>query len=336
MKILVTGGAGYIGSHAVLALLNRGDEVIIFDNLEYGHREAVERINANFDKKAVLIKGDLRNKEDLAKLFQEHLNIEAVLHFAAYALVGESVENPGKYYENNVCGSLNLFSAMLENNIKKLVFSSTCATYGEPETIPISENEKQSPINPYGRSKLMIEQILDDFYNAYGFNSIRLRYFNAAGASIHLNIGEDHDPETHLIPIAMKTALGIRDKIYIFGEDYNTPDGTCVRDYIHVEDLIDAHLLGLDKLNGDAVCEYCNLGAEKGYSVKEIIDKAKQVTGKKFKVEIGDRRPGDPDKLVADSAKAGKILNWSPKLSLDDIIQSAWKWHRNNPKGFEE
>lgn len=335
MKILVTGGAGYIGSHAVLALLQRGDEVVVFDNLELGYSESIDRINSNFRNGAVLFQGDLKNTGDLNRMFDEYPAIDGVLHFAAYSLVGESMKNPQRYYKNNVCGSLNLFTAMVEHNVSRIVFSSTAAVYGEPETVPIREDDRQKPINPYGKSKLMIEGILDDFFTAYGLNSIRLRYFNAAGASRTVDIGESHKPETHLIPITMQAALGSREKMYIYGEDYNTPDGTCIRDYIHVEDLIDAHLLALDKMVETEICDYFNLGTQEGLSVRQIIEKCKEVTGVDFTVEIGERRVGDPDKLVADASKAKEVLGWEPKLGLDEIIESAWKWHQNNPDGYK-
>jgi len=334
MKILVTGGAGYIGSHAVLALLQRGDEVIVFDSLELGHSESIDRINANFDNKAILFQGDLRNSEDLQKLFRENEGIEGVVHFAAFSLVGESMKDPQKYYFNNTCGSLNLFTEMQNNGVKNIVFSSTAATYGEPESIPIKEDDRQEPINPYGQSKLMIEKILDDFHSAYRMRSLRLRYFNAAGASRIANIGEDHSPESHLIPLTMQAALGQRDKLYMFGDDYDTPDGTCVRDYIHVEDLIDAHLLALDKMKSEDICDYMNLGTQEGLSVKQIFEKCKEVTGVNIPVEVTERRPGDPAKLVADASKAKTILGWEPKLGLQEIIESAWNWHKNNPEGY--
>lgn len=334
MKMLVTGGAGYIGSHAVLALLQRGDDVVVFDSLELGHSESVDRINSNFDKKAVLFQGDLKNHEDLGRLFKENEGIDGVMHFAAYSLVGESVKEPEKYYRNNVGGSLNLFNAMREHDVRAIVFSSTAATYGEPESVPIKEDDRQEPINPYGQSKLMIEKILDDFHSAYGMRSLRFRYFNAAGASGSADIGEDHSPETHLIPICMQAALGQREKMYIFGEDYDTADGTCIRDYIHVEDLIDAHLLALDKMQQEDICDYMNLGTQNGLSVRQIVDKCKEISGVDFPVEIGERRAGDPDKLVADASKAKSLLGWEPKSGLAEIISSAWNWHSRNLKGY--
>jgi len=257
-----------------------------------------------------------------------------VIHFAAYSLVGESMENPGKYYENNVGGSLNLFEGMIKTGVKKIVFSSTAAVYGEPDVELIKEDTPTEPINPYGNSKFTVEKILEDFHKAHGLNSVRLRYFNVAGDSKTGLIGEAHNPETHLIPLVLQAAVGVRDKIMIFGDDYKTPDGTCIRDYIHVEDLIDAHLLALDYLEENKMTEYINLGTEGGSSVKEIVELCKKVTGVDFKVEIGERRPGDPDRLVADSSKAKKILGWKPKRSLEDTIGSAWNWHKNNPKGY--
>lgn len=334
MKVLVTGGAGYIGAHAVLGLLSRGDEVVVFDSLALGYEKAVKRMSKKYPGKLSFLKGDLKNKEDVSRLFSEHKDIEAVIHFAAYSLVGESMKNPGKYYENNVGGSLNLFEGMVKAGVKKIVFSSTAATYGEPEVELIKEDTPTEPINPYGNSKLTVEKILEDFYKAYGLNSIRLRYFNVAGDSETGLIGEAHDPETHLIPLVLQAAAGVREKIIIFGDDYNTPDGTCIRDYIHVEDLIDAHLLALDYLEKNKTTEYINLGTQGGSSVKEIVELCKKVTGVDFKVEIGERRAGDPDRLVADSSKAKKILGWKPKRSLEDIISSAWSWHKNNPKGY--
>lgn len=335
MKVLVTGGAGYIGAHAVLALLSRGDEVVVFDSLVLGYEEAVKRMSSKFPGKLAFFKGDLKNKKDVEKLFSENKEIEAVIHFAAYSQVGESMKDPGKYYENNVYGSLNLFEQMVKEGIKKIVFSSTAATYGEPDVELIKEDTPTKPINPYGNSKLAVERILEDFYKAHELSSIRLRYFNVAGDSESGLIGEAHNPETHLIPLVLQTAAGIRDKITIFGEDYDTPDGTCIRDYIHIEDLIDAHLLALDHLKENKTTEYINLGTQGGSSVKEIVELCKKVTGVDFKVEIGERRPGDPDRLVADSSKAKDVLGWEPKRTLEDTISSAWNWHKNNPKGYE-
>ena len=320
-KILVTGGAGYIGCHGVLALQNAGYEVLVLDNLVYGHRKTVEEV-----LKAELIVGDTSDRHLLDQIFTVH-NINAVMHFAAYAYVGESVTNPAKYYRNNVVGTLTLLEAMLEANIKHFVFSSTCATYGEPQQIPIPESHPQSPINPYGMSKLMVEQILADFNSAYDFKSVAFRYFNAAGADPEGRMGEDHNPETHLIPLILETALGQRDHISVFGSDYSTPDGTCIRDYIHVTDLADAHVLGLEYLLKGGASTAFNLGNGNGYSVKEVIETAKKITQKPIKVIISDRRAGDPPMLVGSSDRAREILGWQPQYAdLSQIVQHAWNW----------
>lgn len=320
-KILVTGGAGYIGCHGVLALQNAGYEVLVLDNLVYGHRKTVEEV-----LKAELIVGDTSDRHLLDQIFTVH-NINAVMHFAAYAYVGESVTNPAKYYRNNVVGTLTLLEAMLEANIKHFVFSSTCATYGEPQQIPIPESHPQSPINPYGMSKLMVEQILADFNSAYDFKSVAFRYFNAAGADPEGRMGEDHNPETHLIPLILETALGQRDHISVFGSDYSTPDGTCIRDYIHVTDLADAHVLGLEYLLKGGASTAFNLGNGNGYSVKEVIETAKKITQKPIKVVISDRRAGDPPMLVGSSDRAREILGWQPQYAdLSQIVQHAWNW----------
>jgi UDP-glucose 4-epimerase len=320
-KILVTGGAGYIGCHGVLALQNAGYEVLVLDNLVYGHRKTVEEV-----LKAELIVGDTSDRHLLDQIFTVH-NINAVMHFAAYAYVGESVTNPAKYYRNNVVGTLTLLEAMLEANIKHFVFSSTCATYGEPQQIPIPESHPQSPINPYGMSKLMVEQILADFNSAYDFKSVAFRYFNAAGADPEGRMGEDHNPETHLIPLILETALGQRDHISVFGSDYPTPDGTCIRDYIHVTDLADAHVLGLEYLLKGGASTAFNLGNGNGYSVKEVIETAKKITQKPIKVVISDRRAGDPPMLVGSSDRAREILGWQPQYAdLSQIVQHAWNW----------
>jgi len=320
-KILVTGGAGYIGCHGVLALQNAGYEVLVLDNLVYGHRKIVEEV-----LKAELIVGDTSDRHLLDQIFTVH-NINAVMHFAAYAYVGESVTNPAKYYRNNVVGTLTLLEAMLEANIKHFVFSSTCATYGEPQQIPIPESHPQSPINPYGMSKLMVEQILADFNSAYDVKSVAFRYFNAAGADPEGRMGEDHNPETHLIPLILETALGQRDHISVFGSDYSTPDGTCIRDYIHVTDLADAHVLGLEYLLKGGASTAFNLGNGNGYSVKEVIETAKKITQKPIKVVISDRRAGDPPMLVGSSDRAREILGWQPQYAdLSQIVQHAWNW----------
>lgn len=325
--ILVTGGAGYIGSHTVLALLQAGYEVIILDNLVYGHRDLVEKV-----LQVELVEGDTGDRPLLDNLFSTR-NIAAVMHFSAYAYVGESVTDPAKYYRNNVVGTLTLLEAMLAASVNKFVFSSTCATYGVPTIVPIPEDHPQNPINPYGATKLMVERILSDFHAAYDFKSVRFRYFNAAGADPHGRLGEDHNPETHLIPLVLMTALGKREFISIFGTDYPTPDGTCIRDYIHVSDLADAHVLGLQYLLDGGDSEVFNLGNGNGFSVKEVISAAKQITGCNIPVKECDRRPGDPPSLIGSGEKARKILNWQPQYSsLEDIITHSWHWHQKRHK----
>ncbi|MGB3533988.1 MAG: UDP-glucose 4-epimerase GalE [Microcoleaceae cyanobacterium] len=320
--VLVTGGAGYIGSHAVKALKSSGYEVVILDNLVYGHPEIAENV-----LKTELIVGDTNDRALLDQLFAER-KIDAVMHFAAYAYVGESVSQPDKYYRNNVVGTLTLLEAMNAAGIKKFVFSSTCATYGVPETVPIPEDHPQNPINPYGMTKLMVEHILADFDQAYDFRSVRFRYFNAAGADPSGELGEDHNPETHLIPLTLYTALGKRDTISIFGTDYPTPDGTCIRDYIHVSDLASAHVLGLEYLLDGGKTDKFNLGNGNGFSVKEVIEAAREVTGREIKAIECDRRPGDPPSLVGSGEKAKKILGWNPEYpDIKDIIAHAWQWH---------
>lgn len=321
--ILVTGGAGYIGSHAVLALQQAGYGVVVLDNLVYGHRELIEQV-----LKAKLIVGDTNDRPLLDHLFATH-DIAAVMHFAAYAYVGESVTDPAKYYRNNVIGTLTLLEAMLAANIKKFVFSSTCATYGVPKTVPIPEEHPQDPINPYGASKLMVERILADFDVAHAFKSVCFRYFNAAGADPAGQLGEDHNPETHLIPLVLMAALGKRQSISVFGTDYPTPDGTCVRDYIHVADLAAAHILGVEHLLKGGNSEVFNLGDGNGFSVKQVIETARQVTGREINVLECDRRPGDPPALVGSSAKVKKMLGWQPQYTeLHQILAHAWKWHQ--------
>jgi UDP-glucose 4-epimerase len=321
--ILVTGGAGYIGSHAVLSLLRAGYEVVILDNLVYGHRDLVEKA-----LQVKLVEGDTSDRPLLDNLFKTH-NFAAVMHFSAYAYVGESVTDPAKYYHNNVLGTLILLEAMLAASVKKFVFSSTCATYGVPKTIPIPEDHPQNPINPYGTTKLMVEQILSDFDAAYDFKSVRFRYFNAAGADPSGLLGEDHNPETHLIPLVLLTALGKRDAISIFGTDYPTADGTCIRDYIHVSDLADAHVLGLEYLLKGGNSEVFNLGNGSGFSVREVIAAAEAVIGTKIPVKECDRRPGDPPALIGSSEKARKILGWQPQYpDIKDIVAHAWQWHQ--------
>lgn len=321
MKIFVTGGAGYIGSVTSELLLDQGFEVVVFDNLERGHRKAI-------DKRARLIEGDLRDREKIEKSMLE-VKPDAVMHFAAYALVGESMVSPEIYMDNNVHGALNLAQAMLRADVGKIVFSSTCATYGAPEIVPITEDEKQSPENPYGESKLMFEKALNWYHRIHGMQTVFLRYFNASGAT--KKFGEDHDPETHLIPLVLKTALGKRESISILGDDYPTPDGTCIRDYIHIVDLAQAHIEAIRRDVSGAF----NLGNGNGYSVKEVIDLARIVTGRDIPAITAARRPGDPPQLVAAANKARTELGWSPKFpDLVAIIESAWEWHQRYPDGY--
>lgn len=321
--ILVTGGAGYIGSHCVMALLENNNDVVIFDNLSTGHIETVQTLqkygNVEFQQ------GDLTNFDDINSVFK-NFNIEKVVHFAAFSQVGESVVNPQKYYINNVCGTINLLRAMLENNVKKIVFSSTAATYGEPVYIPIDEKHPQNPINPYGQSKLMIEKIMDDYNKAYELKSVRLRYFNVAGADLKSRIGEWHDPETHLIPNILKSTFNNGKTFQMFGDDYDTKDGTCVRDYINVEDLAQAHLLALKYLDKGGETNFFNLGTNDGNTVKEVFAACEKVTQKDIPVEMKPRRAGDPASLVADNNKAKENLNWNPKHTLEESIQSACTW----------
>lgn len=323
--ILVTGGAGYVGSHCVLELLKNAYDVLIFDNLSTGHIETVETLkkfgNVEF------IKGDLLDEKLIMNAVSGR-NIDAVLHFAAYSQVGESVVNPQKYYINNVCGTLNLLKAILENDVKKIVFSSTAATYGNPKYVPIDENHPQEPINTYGRTKLFIEKIMDDYDKAYGLKSVRLRYFNVAGANSDGKIGEWHDPETHLIPNILKSTLGNRKTFEMFGNDYETKDGTCVRDYINVEDLAKAHFLALKYLENGGNTDFFNLGTKEGNTVKEVFSVCEQVVGKSIAVDIKPRRDGDTTILVADNTKAKKVLGWSPEKSLHDCIETAYNWEK--------
>jgi UDP-glucose 4-epimerase len=321
--ILVTGGSGYIGSHTVLALKEAGYHVVILDNLVYGHRDIAEQV-----LQVELIVGDIGDRALLKDIFTKY-QVAGVLHFAAYAYVGESVTQPAKYYQNNVCATLNLLESMVEAGVLNFVFSSTCATYGNPVQIPIPEEHPQEPINPYGATKLMVERILDDFDRAYGLRSVRFRYFNAAGADPLGRLGEDHNPETHLIPLVLMAALGKRENITIYGTDYKTPDGTCIRDYIHVTDLADAHILGLEYLLKEGATTVFNLGNGDGFSVREVIQAAQQVTGREIAIEEGLRRPGDPAVLIGSSAKAQKILGWEPQFKdISVIIEHAWKWHQ--------
>jgi UDP-glucose 4-epimerase len=327
MRILVTGGAGYIGSHCIRLFLERGHDVWVYDNLCYGHKKAVPAER--------LIIGDLAEMARLDQALLGH-RIEAVVHFAAFAYVGESVADPAKYYQNNTVNTLGLLECMRRNRVSRIVFSSTCATYGVPEHVPITEEEPQKPINPYGRGKLVVEWALEDYARAYGLGYAALRYFNAAGARPDGTIGEDHDPEPHLIPLVLLAALGRKPHIEVFGTDYPTPDGTCIRDYIHVDDLADAHLLALEKIEPGRGLR-CNVGTGKGYSVREVIRTAEEVTGKRITVKEGPRRPGDPPMLVASSEKIQRELGWHPRYTeLRPIIETAWNWHRTHPKGYND
>jgi UDP-arabinose 4-epimerase len=319
-KVLVTGGAGYIGSHACKALAQAGYEPVAYDNLVYGHRESV--------RWGPLEIGDTADEARLVEVIERHRPV-AALHFAAFAYVGESVTDPGKYYRNNVGGTIGLLEALRRCEVRRLVFSSTCATYGIPETGNIAEDHPQAPINPYGRSKLMVEAILRDYDAACGLRSLSLRYFNAAGADPDGEIGEHHDPETHLIPLILDAALGRRPHITIFGSDYDTPDGTCIRDYIHVTDLAAAHVQALAALEGGEPTGAINLGIGAGYSVREVIDAARRITGREIPSTNGPRRPGDPARLVAAADRARTVLGWTPAHpDLDAIIGTAWRWHR--------
>ena len=322
--ILVTGGAGYIGSHTAFELQKAGYEVVILDNLVYGHRDVVENI-----LKAKLYVGDIGDNKLLSQIFTDQ-KIEAVLHFSAYTFVGESVEEPMKYYNNNFVSTMSLLQSMIDHNIDKFVFSSTAATFGVPNEIPITEDHSQNPINPYGTSKYMVEYLLKDLDVAKNFKSVIFRYFNAAGADPSGNLGEDHDPETHLIPLVLYAALGKRDSISIFGTDYDTKDGTCIRDYIHVTDLASAHVLGVEHLLKGNDSKIYNLGNGSGFTVKEVIEAAKKVTGIDIKIETGERRAGDPDSLIGSSEKITKELGWSPRYpQIETIIEHAWTWHKN-------
>lgn len=325
MNVLVTGGAGYIGSHATRLLLRAGHEAWVFDNLSRGHREAVPA--------GRLVQGALVDRELLIRVMRDR-RIDAVMHFAAFALVGESVSDPALYYANNVVATLSLLEAMRTADVRRMVFSSTTATYGVPARIPITESEHQRPINPYGFTKLVVEQVLRDYCHAYGFGFAALRYFNAAGATPEGDLGEDHDPESHLIPIILQGVLGQRARLTVFGDDYPTPDGTCIRDYIHVDDLGDAHLRALGQLEPGLQLQL-NLGTGRGLSVREIIDACRRVTGDAIPYEVGPRRPGDPPALVADSQKAQQTLGWQPRYTeVDEIVKTAWNWHRAHPRGF--
>lgn len=329
MAILVCGGAGYIGSHAVRTLLAKNKEVVVVDNMQTGHVEAVP-------ENVKLELGDLRDKEFIDRVFKNN-KIDGVIQFAADSLVGESMIVPDKYFENNVMGTMNLLNAMKKYGVKNIVFSSTAATYGEPKRVPIVETDETNPTNPYGESKLMVEKMLKWYDSAYGIKYTALRYFNVAGAYETGEIGEDHSPETHLIPIILQVALGKREKIGIYGDDYPTEDGTCIRDYVHVMDLVDAHILALDRLAKGNDSAIYNLGNGEGFSVKEVIEAARRVTKHPIPAEVSPRRAGDPARLVASSEKAIKELGWKPKYSsLEDMIATAWKWHKNNPEGYND
>jgi UDP-glucose 4-epimerase len=328
MAILICGGAGYIGSHMAYHLIENNKEVIVLDNLEKGHKDALPSVK--------FYQGDIRDKVILNKVFSEN-KIEAVIDFAAYSLVGESMSEPLKYFNNNVYGTISLLEAMKEHNVKYIVFSSTAATYGEPSSIPIVEDDSTIPTNAYGESKLIVEKMLKWCDTAYGIKYTALRYFNAAGAHTNGQIGEDHSPETHLIPLVLNVALGNREKIMIFGDDYNTKDGTCIRDYIHVSDLASAHLLALERLMKGGTSTAYNLGNGTGFSVKEVIDISRKVTGHPIPAEVAPRRLGDPAVLIASSERAIKELGWEPKFDdLETIISTAWNWHKNHPNGYME
>ncbi|MFN3648151.1 MAG: UDP-glucose 4-epimerase GalE [Armatimonadota bacterium] len=324
--VLVTGGAGYIGSHTIRRLSEAGYEILVYDTLEKGHAAAV----ANYR----LVVGDIQDGLKLDRVFRE-FDVQSVVHFAAYIEAGESVKDPGKHFRNNTCGTLSLLEAMVRSDVRQLVFSSTAAVYGEPERVPIEETDRKEPTNAYGLSKLMVEQMLDWFHRAHGLRSISLRYFNAAGADPSGEVGECHRPETHLIPLILQVPLGQREKILIFGDDYDTPDGTCIRDYIHVVDLASAHVAALKALDGGAERNAYNVGNGNGFSVKQVIEVAREVTGHPIPAEVQPRRPGDPARLVASSEKLRRELGWEPKYpDLRDIVGSAWKWFQSRPEGY--
>ena len=329
MKILVLGGAGYIGSHTVYRLIEQGHKVVVFDNFETGYYEAIH-------PDAEVYEGDLRNRADIDNVFDEESDIDAVIHFAANSLVGESMVKPLKYYDNNICGTKVLLESMVAHNINRIVFSSTAATYGEPIHTPILENDPTNPTNCYGETKRAMERMFYWTEQAHGMKYVSLRYFNACGAHISGKIGEAHNPESHLIPIILQTANGTRDHISIFGTDYDTPDGTCIRDYIHVTDLAQAHILAVEYLINGGESDIFNLGNGVGFSVKKVIETAKKVTGKEIKVVEENRRAGDPAVLIASSEKAKKVLGWNPQYNeLSTIIETAWKWHSTHPNGYK-
>ncbi|WP_313467189.1 UDP-glucose 4-epimerase GalE [Carnobacterium sp.] len=328
MTVLVLGGAGYIGSHAVDQLVDRGYQVAVVDNLQTGHQESIPE-NVHF------YQGDIRDKAFLSQVFEKE-TIEGVMHFAANSQVGESMREPLLYFNNNVQGTQVTLEVMQQYGVKNIVFSSSAATYGEPTEIPIMETAETHPESPYGETKLMMEKMLKWCDQAYGMRFVALRYFNVAGAKWNGSIGEDHDPETHLVPLILQTALGQREELAIFGDDYATPDGTCIRDYVHVVDLIDAHILALEYLKAGNESNIFNLGSSTGFSVKELVEAARQVTGKEIPAKIEPRRAGDPSTLIASSKKAQTILGWNPKFpDVKDIISSAWQWHESHPMGYQ-
>lgn len=330
MSVLVLGGAGYIGSHTVDRLVEAGKDVVVVDSLVTGHLAAVR-------KEAKFYQGDLADKDFMRKVFTENPDIDAVIHFAAFSLVAESMKDPLKYFDNNTAGMVKLLEVMNEFDIKYIVFSSTAATYGIPEKMPIYEDDPQLPINPYGESKLMMEKIMRWADEAYGIKFVALRYFNVAGAKPDGSIGEDHHPETHLLPIVLQVAMGEREKLQIFGDDYNTPDGTNVRDYVHPFDLADAHILAVDYLRNGNESSAFNLGSSTGFSNLKIVKAAREVTGKEIPAEIAARRGGDPDTLIAASEKARKVLGWKPEFDdIHKIIETAWKWHTTHPQGYKD
>lgn len=330
MATLVLGGAGYIGSHTVDRLIEKGEKTIVVDSLVTGHRQAV-------NKDAKFYQGDIADKDFMRQVFKENSDIDAVIHFAAYSLVAESMKKPLKYFDNNTAGMVKLLEVMNEFSIDKIVFSSTAATYGIPEEVPIKETTPQNPINPYGESKLMMEKIMRWADEAYGIKFVPLRYFNVAGAKPDGSIGEDHMPETHLLPIVLQVAMGKRDKLQIFGDDYNTPDGTNIRDYVHPLDLADAHILTVDYLKAGNPSTAFNLGSSTGFSNREILEAARKVTNKEIPAEIAPRRGGDPDVLVASSTKAREVLGWKPQFDdISKIIETAWKWHTLHPEGYQD
>lgn len=325
MNILIVGGAGYIGSHMVRYLSKHGHQPWVYDNLVTGHREAVPAER--------LIVADLGDRHQMQSVLRDK-GIDAVMHFAAFALVGESVSEPAKYYQNNVVATCNLLEAMRAEDVRRIVFSSSCATYGTPDRVPINESESQAPINPYGFTKLVVERALADYSHAYDFRFAALRYFNAAGASPDGDIGEDHDPESHLIPLVLQVALGQREHITIFGDDYPTADGTCVRDYVHVDDLASAHLSALEQLDKHKSIQV-NLGTGHGCSVQQVIQACREITGHEIPAVTGPRRAGDPPELVADATSAGRLLDWKPEhTKIKSIVETAWRWHKSHPIGY--